>query len=691
MFTLSTSLPSLLLLLLLALSRSPLSTAQLFPPVNLTLLSVSGDGDCVNVGSVALNCSFPFTLNLTVVSLPIPVPAYALDVILDRLSYALQPNLFTATFTPSLISIRVASFRFVLPALTVFGLSLTWTTTVNATTRVTQSWGPTPAFSIQPWSFPRVDSITGCQPSETALLTQSCYPEQDVLTLTGSGFSQIVSATLDISGANVTALSRTIYPGYTAGVKVVNDSSLTIGLSNALGFLLYAEHYSGDLLQMTLSDVSSFWQTPPFFITMAVLPPPVITRFTVYGIAPTFNGSVTTYSGCIPGESQLSIEGRYLFGVSVTVGGFECSTDEDYNYAFLTELLCTLDDGDQLTPNLAYDVVIATDEGRAVIPQAIAFTSQPSLSHVLPCWDDGGFYPYFGFPVPRCMIGDTLTVVGRRLLRGGLEVSRVSFETFYAPPSPYINCSNPQIISDTELTCVMLPNSDPDYIMRTAKLVSQWGGSYTTNAFFTYPYDFLDAPRILSIEGCGMMATNPQALFLTSCQPGDSLLLSGYNLNVLGGIAIQSIRHESTNYSVFACAQVQVWNASTVSCTLPSLTEFPALLNFSQYNVTLSRATYQPLGSAAEFTSNYFAVTFGDASVPPTPDTSQGSSGGGGDTVAVVVSVVVLVVAIAVSVGIKWWMCRRKGRGETEVDTEGHNSSDFPSRRSFTVIELTDK
>ena len=547
-------------------------------------------------------------------------------------------------------------------------------------------------FSIQPWNYPTVTSVSGCEVTSQALLTTNCVPELDVLTIKGSGFAQLSIAQLLITAVNLSPVSRTLFFGLTAGTKLVDDSTITIALSDSLGFLILAEHYSGEQLHVTLKEyVHDWWQAPPFFITMAFLPPPAVTRFQVYGIPATYNGSFTSYMDCIPGQSSLNIQGRYLFDVTVTVGGFECSTSKTVsssNWATPNELVCTLDDGDELIPGVAYDIVITTDEGRVVIPKAIGFTAQPTLSHVLPCWDDGGFYPKFGFPVPRCMANDTMTVAGNRLLRSGMQVSRLSFETFYAPPRPYLNCSAPSVTSDTTISCVLPSNTNRDYIMRSATLVSQWG-SFMSNGFMTYPYDYLDAPRILSISGCGMMANNSKALFLTGCQPGDSLQLSGYNLNVTGGAAIRSIRHVSTNFSMLACADVQVWSTSMVTCRLPNLDDFPQLVNLSQYNVTISKQ-----GGVTDFSSNYFAVTFGQTAVPvvdpilPPPTDLGKSSGHEAETVAVAVSVVVVV---AMLVGLSWWVWRRKGQSKAGAELEGDHSVGQRDQQQVKWIELADK
>ena len=295
-------------------------------------------------------------------------------------------------------------------------------------------------FSLQPWVYPDVYSVTGCQPSNSALLTTACVPEQDVLTLVGVSFSTVSSLQLVIGGVNVSTQIRNIYLGSTPGTVVLNDTTLTIALTDNLGFLLLAEHFSGQQLHAQLVGSGNYWRSQLFFLSMAFLPPPVVTGYSAYGqptiVINTTAGSFLTYTNCIPGITTLQIEGRYLFDVTVTVGGILCDTGFKYGYAYPTQLVCILDDGDVLTPNLPYDVVITTDEGRTVIPQAVAFTSQSTLASVLPCWDDGGFYPGYAFPVPRCMAGDTLSVVGRRLMQGGLQLDRVYFETNYAPPSP---------------------------------------------------------------------------------------------------------------------------------------------------------------------------------------------------------------------------------------------------------------
>ena len=662
--------------------------------VNLTILSAAGDGSCINVGGVALNCSLPFTLNLTVVNVPLPVPLYALSLQLNTSAY-FQSQPVDPMYTATSVSFLVSSIPYNLPGATLLSLSLIWAETNGTGVRITQQWGPTPVFSLQPWVYPDVYSVRGCQPSDSALLTTNCVPEQDVLTVTGVSFSTVSSLQLVVSGANVSTQTRYIYLGFTKGAAVLNDSTLSIATTDSLGFLLLAEHYSGQQLQLQLiATAPSIWQATPFFITMAFLPPPLVTRYSSFGqptvLTNTTAGTFLTYTNCIPGITTLQIEGRYLFDVTVTVGGFLCSINPDWGYAFPTELVCVLDDGDVLTPNLPYDVVITTDEGRTVIPQAVSFTSQSTLARLLPCWDDGGFYPGYAFPVPRCMAGDTLSVVGRRLMQGGLQLDRIYFETYYSPPAPYLNCSNSLVVSDTLITCTMPPNSNVDYIQRNALVRSQWG-TYSSNTFATHPYDYLNAPRILAIQGCGMTATNPQQLFLTSCQPGDLLHLSGYNLSVVGGTDIRSIPHPSTNFAQFPCSNVTVLSNTNVTCTLPTLQQFPQLQNLSQYNLTLCQAQ----GGPSDFSSNYFAVTFSDA--PPQVVPEESSEGSNSRIVAVVVSVVVVVTVLLLAAAAGWWVWKKDGKlrcweaAEEEHSLAPDSFVHSSSHRLTSMIELEHK
>ena len=61
-----------MLLLLLFCVLPSLVVAQLDPNV-LVIASASGDGTCVNTGSVALNCTMPFTLTVHVPNLKFPI------------------------------------------------------------------------------------------------------------------------------------------------------------------------------------------------------------------------------------------------------------------------------------------------------------------------------------------------------------------------------------------------------------------------------------------------------------------------------------------------------------------------------------------------------------------------------------------------------------------------------------------
>ena len=114
--------------------------AQSSPTVDLTILSVSGDGSCINVGGLALNCTLPFLLNFTVVHLPTPVPDYALAIVFDNTTW-LSTKLLTATFGGTFISTTVSSQQFAVSGLTVFSASLQWKPLINGS-RVVQQWGP---------------------------------------------------------------------------------------------------------------------------------------------------------------------------------------------------------------------------------------------------------------------------------------------------------------------------------------------------------------------------------------------------------------------------------------------------------------------------------------------------------------------------------------------------------------------
>ena len=190
-----------------------------------------------------------------------------------------------------------------------------------------------------------------------------------------------------------------------------------------------------------------------------------------------------------------------------------------------------------------------------------------------------------------------------------------------------------------------------------------------------------------------MTATNPQQLFLTSCQPGDLLHLSGYSLNVtVGGTAVRSISHPSTGYAQFPCSNVTVLSNTNVTCTLPTLQQFPQLQNLSQYNLTLYRAQ----GGAPDFSSNYFAVTFGDA--PPSEVSEESSGSSHGRMVAVVVSVVGVVTVLLLAAAAGWWVWKKKDgklrccqAAEEDPSFAQHGFAPFSSHGQTSSIELEQK
>jgi hypothetical protein len=64
-----------------------------------------------------------------------------------------------------------------LPALIMLVVPFTWTT-LSMRPTFQQRCGPTAVFSVRPWTYPTVYSVTRCQSTATALLTTNCVPSR---------------------------------------------------------------------------------------------------------------------------------------------------------------------------------------------------------------------------------------------------------------------------------------------------------------------------------------------------------------------------------------------------------------------------------------------------------------------------------------------------------------------------------
>ena len=666
------SLP-LLLLALVVLSFSPAVALQ--PGEDLTITSVQGSGSCSNTGLVALNCTSPFTLTLTVVNITgLPLSAYSFYLEIDFLTFWYDPAVSNTTSSSIVFAVSTRQFQLVTGLL--LNLSLVDVRDYSAVVRTPQ---PTPGFSLAYVPLPQVLSVSGCQPTGNPLFTSNCIPEMDVLTLQGSGFTGLssVSCTLSQPGYGYGSSTITLYVEGGALV-LVNDSVLLMPLTE-LRFLSQAQHFDGRILSM-LFRFNSRYQTNQWNITMAYLPPPAISSYSVYGVQPVLVSNVTTFPNCVPGVNAITLYGQFLFWTNITVGGAVCNNRISSNTAWInqpTQVGCTLPIVEPDLLGAMYDVVFNGTQGTVLtLPGIIGFTAQPSIASVAPCWSDGGYFTW-NIQTARCLPGETLTVYGRHFLAPGFILTNVTIDSWSSSAGPLSFCTNLSVISDSALTCV-LPAEGSGEAMDAAYLQTTWNGNYSTNQLTASIFDFPTAPRILSVSGCGQSSDLSSGLSLSGCQPAAVITLSGFNLAATSALFdVFSLSSSSTGFTSFYCAPLSVLSNETATCSLPDASEDVSLLYYTPYRVLMvQRGSGWPPVS-----SNYFSISLAPAassasspsstpslapsSTPfPTSSSASASGGGGGGsgssaTVPAVASVL-SVVAVLLLVGAGCWLWRRR-------------------------------
>jgi hypothetical protein len=655
---------SLLLLLLLAFF-SVCSVVSI--PQNLSITRVTGDGSCVNTDDGPRNCSAPFRLTLHVVHLHLPSPTHSpqpLSLIIQ--SHVLHHNLS--------VDANITALTFLLDA-TKFGSGAFFPKSPMLPLDLYQYDGR--GGLVQHSSFtglhlvtqplPSITAVSGCLSTDSRLFTANCSAEHDVLTLTGRGFSSIsayaVNAGLVIipswcasQAQNNVFLSSSSsqLPGWVAdrsvsvdptrikadSITVVNDSILLIELEHSIGSQLPGWLYERDSAMLSLwlswhgADVSDAVN-----FTLSALPAPVVSRWRVLEEGRWRPGpeqravqrvNVTTYPACFPGNSALELQGQWLHHLNVTVAGVECKHITGfYPESTPTLHLCHLP---TLSPSaIMHDVLVQNEQGELLLTAIVGFSPTPTLSSISRCWDDGS--KRHGWPLPeqvsRCSAGDVISIRGMGFLDNTTELLSINIQPIYSKEvTRPLLCLDAAVLSDELLSCVLplLPHGkEAEYFMRDLYVSATWSNTFSSNHLVARLYDYPTAPRIFSVQGCGMTAelsshisfTSPSfpslRLALSGCQPGDVITIVGRNLNVSSGPLLKSLAHTTTGYTVWTCADTTLRSSSLVTCRLPNVTDsyHAPLKQYVPYNVSLTpMRDYDERSYATHVSSNYFSISF---------------------------------------------------------------------------------
>ena len=669
----------LVLLLLLCFLPSPASA--------ISLLSASGDGTCVTVGSYAVNCTMPFTLRVQTAELAYPIGAYVYlywyvhGILQFNLRVQYNPTLPAAlNDTANSISFAISADPFAIPA----GQLLNFTI---------RDWGLgggetalAPLFSLVPPSFPTISAVSGCQApaSPSPLLTLNCYAEVDVLTLTGTGFTSLTTFSI-VRTVGGQSDSRGPFPRSQWGAAVLSDTQLTLNLTG-INFVFLEEHYAGQLIALSFSWPSGY-QTDSFSLSMAALPAPVVISMSGNPF-PVLIDNVTRFLNVIPGQSVLSVYGRWLYNMTMTVGGASV-LESDRSYALSTYASFVMPSPTPYVGGVLTDVTLSNYQGVVSYPGLVAFTPNPFITGMSKCWFDNDYW--WEPELAHCRAGDTLSISGR--LFSSRALANVSM-TYGGAAGLF--CGNATVVSDTLLTCTVPPAQGRFDVGATIGYQANWADGNSTKSWTQITYDFSYAPRILSVSGCGMTSALSDGLALYGCELGQVITMSGTGL-IRSGSSLQwtGVSGMWVGYGVmtpnFYCVEVAVdaVDNTSLTCLLPNATEWSSMQQLQPYAVLLSPAENPRawLGS-----SNAFLVSFGTAPPSASGQDSGGDSGSGGALVAALASVF-SVLAVAGLLVALWWVWRSRGKkgggfSDEQLQEDG-GTRQWMRHRSG--IELADK
>jgi len=423
------------------------------------------------------------------------------------------------------------------------------------------------AMSFAEEHAPRVDRVSGCPiVSSDGRSMSECDILNDQITLHGSGFLSV-----DHSYSSVSLGSSTkqiwMFQDQTLIVRYTDDQIVFHFGTSAL-FIPALEAQSGSL-RFQMMDAADYrrWSTEPVYLTFKSLPPPLITSVvklsTTQGCNVDNSTGQSRFRDCIAGLSALQVNGNYFFaGLSVMLGDQPCrviSGTSSSIYVYLPVF--------RFIEGMFYDLSVQTVVGTAVYRSVVEFNTDPVITSVVPCLDDGfGFGPSI---YARCQVNETLTLKMLNVKR--TEVPKIMFVSA-SSPSQQIECLHVQLIDQETISCVMPDEQIGTEWMFVNVYVEWFDQSRTSNVLVNRLWDPLSAPRITRLSGCYSDSNND--LYVNQClgQPQSPIIMtiSGVRLHFPDYPNFPPIVHINTYHD---CSQVHVVNANTLTCLLPMIDE----------------------------------------------------------------------------------------------------------------------
>ena len=531
-----------------------------------------------------------------------------------------------------------------------------------------------PLISFAYDSPPSLTSISGCTGSGAA--TTACDPATAVLTFTGSGFrwySNAGAVQVWMGSSYATVNGGQGGGGNQPSLSVQSDSMMTLNLATAYVYVLLPVHYGGAQVPIFFNEykftggqyVSSY--TNQLQVSFIPQPAPVIVSTTI-GPMSACQGTNGTgpYTNCVPQVSYIQIAGRYIYDVSVTVGGQPCASVVTVSAQLLR---CVLP---LLSGTGPFDLVVsdpnAATTAYATASGLVSYRSGPTISSVTTCTTTGqtnwlGFF--FG---GICSEGSVITVTGTNFPPSD---PTLVVNMTWTPNGPTwqrpaygqvpisVQCVNPTILSSTTISCTLPYLSQQTGAAINASLVMYYAnlqlqlsfssGSTMTNSLQVQMFNYPTPPTVTQVSGCGL--TN-SALSVSNCAAGYTLTITGSNLYNGSWIQVQPV---TQGFAAWSCLPL-TYSASQITCQLPSFD--PQVSPVASGTTYIMQVNVEQAGQGFLLEpSNAFYIDFGGV-VSPSSSSSKSLSTGAIVAIAVIVPIAALVLLALVVFG-----CRRGGAG----------------------------
>ena len=662
------SLLSLLLCVISPVVAAYPFSAYPFSVNDLTIVSVNSS-ECINVYTMALNCTLPAELLITVagVSLATPVgpsglqPYLFVRFVLAGLDSALTFSGLVNRGSTNQLSATLLLDGFAVGMMgRLLSLSVYDTLSGNSSASFAK-------LSIASLPTPTLSTISGCNGGGTlGTATMGCLPDADLLTVTGSGFSVLESVERFDIVLTDSVRRQSSAPGY-GTVVVVNDSLVLLSLRDIYATLLQVNHFGGGLLGLgfsmpwysTLERQWVSWDTNQLDLSFAPLPPPNVTRVATSN-CPFSNGG---YVGCEP-NAPFYFFGDYLFDLTITLEAAgkepQLCTRDSFGDSFVLPIVTDDEDG------LTWDVVFTHPAGTQRFPALVVYYTLPTIAYVVPC-NTYGLYQYVGNIY--CLPGETLTVRGMRFPADPeLAVVFVELDS-QRQLLDNATCAQLVRVDSTTLTCTVpsldgTPLSalyDSNIALQVVFSGSQLSTADTGGRFIASP----ESAVIANVSGC---EANNGSFGLLRCRGGDVVVLQGAHL-----LRLVVLMQFSTSYDSSSCLVLPNSTNERVSCQLPFIlpeddsvrADVPYTVHYLTYDDRLQPSYGHP------FTLTWTWAAPASAS----GNTAQKQLGAGLLAVATVLPV--LSVLLAVVVGIV--LCKRcnwlkHNIGRSVSDTAGERA-----------------